>query len=70
MGTMPEGPKMYDFIKKEMCLYIYDLVPNIPIVNVFTPVAVRPNLNITDWQKIGYRNINYVPCAEYLKAKK
>jgi ABC-type transport system substrate-binding protein len=69
MGTMPEGPKMYNFIKNEMCMYVYEMVPNIPIVNIISSHAVRPNINLTEWQKFGCKSMNYNSAAEYIKPK-
>jgi peptide/nickel transport system substrate-binding protein len=70
MGTMPEGPKMYEFIKKNMCLYVHDLVPSIPIVNIIGAHAARPSVDVTEWKKVGYRNVNFGAAAEYIKPQK
>jgi hypothetical protein len=48
----------------------HDLVPNIPIVNIIAAHAARPSVDITEWKKIGYRNVNFGAAAEYIKPKK
>jgi peptide/nickel transport system substrate-binding protein len=70
MGSMPDGPDMYEFIKNEMCMYIYDLVPNLPIVNVISCHATRPGIDVTEWAAMGHKNLNFGPAAEYIKPKK
>src|SRR4030043_903730 len=66
MATIPEGPKMYEFIKNEMSRYVYDLVPSIPLVIQQYSRGVRKNIETSEWEKIGTRSIFWVPAAEYL----
>ena len=70
MMTYPEGQEMDTFIRDELCSYVHDLVPSIPLVNLRYMSAVRPGLDTTEWEKIGTRRYNHSPAAEYLKPKR
>ena len=70
MGSMPEGPAMDNFVKNQMCMYIYDLVPSIPIVNLVRLGAVRKGLDTTEWEAMGCASLNFGPAAEYIKPAK
>jgi peptide/nickel transport system substrate-binding protein len=69
MGTFPEGPEMDKFIRDEMCRYVADLMPAIPIINLVVLHGVSPGIDTTVWEQYATRHINYVPAAEYLKPK-
>jgi peptide/nickel transport system substrate-binding protein len=69
MGSFPEGDEMYAFIKNEMCRYVYDMVPTIPIVDIMHLHGVRSNVDTTEWVRRGARGLTKVPIAEYLRPK-
>jgi ABC-type transport system substrate-binding protein len=67
MYTFPEGPEMDEFVKNEMCGYIHDLMPGIPILATSYIYGVRAGIGGRyKWLEIGTRHANYGPAAEYL----
>jgi hypothetical protein len=67
MSAFPEGPEMDEFVKNEMCSYIHDLMPGIPILATSYIYGVRAGIGGRyKWLEIGTRHANYGPAAEYL----
>jgi peptide/nickel transport system substrate-binding protein len=67
MSAFPEGPEMDEFVKNEMCRYIHDLMPGIPILATSYIYGVRAGIGGRyKWLEIGTRHANYGPAAEYL----
>jgi peptide/nickel transport system substrate-binding protein len=70
MMSFPEGPEMDKFVREEMCSYVHDLVPSLPLVNATIMCGVGPGLDIDEWVKMGTRRQVYNMAAEYIKPKR